>query len=576
MGSINCKTCKCTDEQEMVTNTETEGMTNIPSEDIVPLADSKPKLIEEARRRLKNDINIIFNYKSESKWDLIFNSQDNKEATVNGLFNLKKNIIEFYSHFFNYSNTYKGTIYEKLVERDLVHVTTRGEFNARMKELLLKNMNIYFKIYGLEKMLKDITIELSNHENIEKFNSMLKNGSIPNINIDGKKEDLNDSIVKKNKFANPPVLEIVYEQSRIETDPHSICDTTKANTKMTEGDKKGILPGIVDLFSLFKTKKPVEMKQEEDIKRKTDEIKMHQLIKKTSLDRKKSDIISRDLSASNMESDKDLITIAKKIKKTLLKTRKDYELNIIQEGYDKEEGNLIFISFFDKRANKFYEGYWHITKHCKYGLGVEYSFGPGLDRYKYFGYFKEGKYHGVGIMLREHDYSYLGEFRQGKYSGYGHERGKTFLYKGFFKDGQYCGFGEYSFLKTSYTGCYCNGLKEGIGYAHFEDGCSYIGSYKGNLMDGIGLYRWPDGHMYYGPWKDDKKTGVGLHKWSSGDVYLGNYKNDLKDGNGEYTFKNGYKLIGTWINGKKENYFSIVDKNKTVYHILYKNDIQIN
>jgi hypothetical protein len=564
MGSLNCKACKCQAENEIIARAETEGITEV-SENLGPSPEEiKKHHIEDLRHSLQNDVNLHFGYKSESKWDLIFNLDDNKEATVNGLFNLRKRVIEYYDDFLGGLDIQPAKI--KLYKKDLDGLNNRDVFLKDMRQLVLKNLLVYFKIHGLDKKLKDVNIELSNEENLETYNSLFN------------KKGLQAPSQTPNLLTVPKETPVVVSLS-LESERAYSIETTKANTKMTETDRKGILSGVADMFRNFGSSKKVVIDiVEDEAKRLSDEMKMHEIIKKSTFEKRaemkrSTEKISISSSMKHTDSDNENCISKKKVKKTLIRAKDTYEIVRIQNHYEKDEDNLIFISFKDKRTGMFYEGYWHVYKNCKYGLGVEYSFGS--DRYKYFGYFRDGKYHGLGILLREHNYSYFGEFREGHYAGYGVEKGRTFTYSGFFKDDKYCGFGDYTYLKSSYIGCYYNGLKEGIGFSTFEDGCTYLGIYKDNLMHGIGLYRWPEGHYYYGPWKDDRKSGVGFHRWSSGHTYIGGYKNDLKDGNGQYTFFNGCKLIGTWINGKKENVFELVDKYKRKYELVYKNDIQM-
>jgi hypothetical protein len=593
MGNLNCKTCQCQlqtqnekDIQEEFVRPSETTLFHIMDDDVrLCSEDNKRQLIEEAKNNLKNNVNFIYNFKSEPNWDLVFNQDDNKSATINGLFNLKKKINEFYDEFLNYNGeTLKDTYFKK----DLEVVKNNKDFLPKFKPLILKNMLNFFKIQGLDKKLKDYSIILSNDENLEIYNQIFKAPL---------KESFTNNFLSiprvpyvHNSIHEMKSLEVIYESLGPESNRRSSVLTTKANTKETVSSK-GILSSMSDfLKNLTISKKPtlevIPAKPEDDIQKLKDEEKLKDILKltgKNTMD--KLEMLrclreSKEYSASFVQkenSDTDISHNNKKLNKVVLKTKEDYELNKIQELYTKEEDNLIFISFKDKAENTFYEGYWHVIKNCKYGLGVEYKFGDNNSRYKYFGYFKDNMFHGLGMLLKEQNYSYIGEFRNGKFSGFGIEKCKAFTYQGFFKNNKYCGYGEYCFMKTSFTGCYLEGQKEGAGFAKFEDGCSYIGLYQNNLMHGVGLYKWPEGHSYYGGWKEDKKYGIGYHRWDSGHHYLGGYKNDLRDGNGEYTFNNGAKLKGTWINGKKEHIFELVDNtNKSTYQIVYRNDIQVD
>ena len=57
---------------------------------------------------------------------------------------------------------------------------------------------------------------------------------------------------------------------------------------------------------------------------------------------------------------------------------------------------------------------------------------------EYFGEFKNGKYHGVGIYTESNGYNYEGEFQKGKMHGQGEETfGGGSKYVGQFKDFKY-------------------------------------------------------------------------------------------------------------------------------------------
>jgi hypothetical protein len=547
MGNLNCKTCQCnrqTEDNEEVMQPETIFNIFDHQEDRKNTGDSRQNLVEDAKNELKSNVNLIYNFKSEPNWDLIFNPEDNKSATINGLYSLKKKLIDTYESFFAFNGIPESIVYQK---QDLESISNSNDFNNKFKQFILKNVLIHFKYHGLDKKLKNSSINLSNDENLDQYN-LLFNAPRRESFLNQGKLTLHEG---RKSIQSIKPLEIIYEnKNQIErlTDRRSSVYTTKANTKDSSNTKGGIVNTVTDFLKNFAVSRKQSFNEKEEKKEEN------------------INVINLNELHEQLED--------KKANRVLIKTKDYYELNKIQELYHKEEENLIFVSFRDKVNNLFYEGYWHIMKNCKYGLGVEYNF-ENNNRYKYFGYFKDNRFHGLGILLKEHNYSYYGEFRNGKFAGFGFEKGKTFSYQGFFKDNKYSGYGEYCFMKSSYTGSFAKGQKMGIGFAKFEDNCSYIGMYQDNLMHGLGLYKWPEGHMYYGGWKEDKKYGIGYHFWNSGHSYLGGYKSDLKDGNGEYIFENGAKLRGSWTNGKKENIFELIDLNQNVYQIVYRNDIQI-
>jgi hypothetical protein len=565
MGNLNCKTCQCNrqlEEQsefiqpETIFNIMQDGDIDTPSED------RKQKLLYEAKNYLRGNINFIYNYKSEPNWDNAFNPEDNKLATINGLLNLKKKINEIYDNFLNFEGIPEQVTYDK---DNIEGITEPAEFINRFKPVILRNILSYFKINGLEKKLKHSNIILTNDENMDIYNQLFRLSHRDSFLSQGTFRKI---IPEPKKSFDIRPLEVIYEN--LKADPkkerRASVFTTKANTKDSSHSKGNILSSVTDFIKNLTVSRKNSL--HDGVPVVDEDLKPIEVSKGVNHEKRGS--YSSSFKKSGVETEG-----GKKINRVLIRGKDTYEMNKIYDIYQMEEDNLIFVSFKNKENNSFYEGYWHIIKHCKYGLGVEYHFDSN-NRYKYFGYFKDDKYHGLGILLKENNYSYYGEFRNGKFAGYGMEKGKVSSYQGFFSDDKYCGYGEYTYMKSSYVGCYGGGQKEVMGFAKFDDGCLYIGTYQNNLMHGVGLYKWPEGHLYYGEWKEDKKNGIGYHSWDSGHSYIGGYKNDFKDGNGEYSFGNGAKLRGTWIMGKKENIFELTDKFKTSYQIAYRNDIQVD
>jgi len=92
---------------------------------------------------------------------------------------------------------------------------------------------------------------------------------------------------------------------------------------------------------------------------------------------------------------------------------------------------------------------------------------------KYEGGFKEGKFHGKGILTWPNGkYQYIGNFVNGDRSGYG-----TFT----FGNG------------TRYEGNWNGHAREGFGTANFPNGDKYIGEWKNDFQDGQGTLTYADG-----------------------------------------------------------------------------------
>lgn len=57
-------------------------------------------------------------------------------------------------------------------------------------------------------------------------------------------------------------------------------------------------------------------------------------------------------------------------------------------------------------------------------------------------------------------------------------------------------------LLQYYSGDWRNGLKSGLGIAHFRNGDMYEGEWKHNKMNGQGRYTWKNGTMFSGCFRE--------------------------------------------------------------------------
>ncbi len=232
----------------------------------------------------------------------------------------------------------------------------------------------------------------------------------------------------------------------------------------------------------------------------------------------------------------------------------------------------------DELTKSFYEGSMDKVTKTKCGLGLcRSSNEKNGKKFKYYGYFYNNEFHGIGIYLREDGYVYKGEFRNGKKCGFGIEtQSDKYAYKGFFYDDKFNGFGVYNRLdkKAIYHGNFSNNQKEGLGYIKFNDESFYSGTFKNNKREGKGLIKWSEGQSFFGGWINDKMNGNGIFHFKNGDLFKGNFENDIKNGEGIYYYKNGASLQGNWINGKKEGSFIYMKKGIKMTEV-YRNDNHI-
>ena len=196
----------------------------------------------------------------------------------------------------------------------------------------------------------------------------------------------------------------------------------------------------------------------------------------------------------------------------------------------------------------------------KHGLGREYHIELQSSddiRYKYLGYYKNNKFHGYGILIKENGECYYGEFRDGEKNGFGMLYSKTEVYRGFFYYDKKEGFGEY-FNKVdglNYCGNFSNDKYNGYGF-YTDNKFKYFGNFTDGHLNGMGFYIWNCDNQYYGNWSNDKMNGFGIYLYNGGDIYIGNYLNDKKNGNGKFIY-GGIKamLEGDWKNGIKNGIY---------------------
>lgn len=188
---------------------------------------------------------------------------------------------------------------------------------------------------------------------------------------------------------------------------------------------------------------------------------------------------------------------------------------------------------------------------CKEGFGRLI-----MHNYMYIGFFKDGKYHGIGKIEYDDKSVFKGAFLNGLKNGNGimtNPNTNETVY-GQFKDGQPHG---YLFL-----------LKDGkvIDAAEYENGNEkkqYAGQYlvgatnencKGNCRKGFGLKAWGENNYYIGFWFSGNLNEIGIRVFEGGDVYKGGFKDDKFDGFGEYVWKDGTYYTGEWKNNKRDGY----------------------
>ncbi len=238
----------------------------------------------------------------------------------------------------------------------------------------------------------------------------------------------------------------------------------------------------------------------------------------------------------------------------------------------------------------------------------EYKF----PRIEYKGEWKDGSFHGQGILREAWGAIYVGGFKDNLADGFGRQEepdgtwwegeikndklnGKAIYvtsrgdrYEGIFKDGLLHGQGTYTTTKgANVTGEFKKDLLNGQGRWEYPGGDVATGNFKDDQLDGYGIFIWANGDKYEGEWLDgirtgkgkyyhheggyyegnffkDKREGKGKFIYSDGDIYIGTFKNNLYHGKAEYTYSNGNKYIGSFEKNYENGYgvFTWTDGDK--------------
>ena len=157
----------------------------------------------------------------------------------------------------------------------------------------------------------------------------------------------------------------------------------------------------------------------------------------------------------------------------------------------------------------------------------EYEF----PRIHYKGEWKNGKFHGKGILKEAWGGIYFGDFKNNLAHGYGRQEEP---------DGEY------------WEGEIRNDKLNGKGIWVTSEGSVYQGDFKDNLLDGIGIVKYFDGRVFEGKFVKDRLNGEGKITYKNGAIEQGIFKNDKLNGKGKEIFKDGTIRSGVYIDGLLE------------------------
>jgi len=234
-----------------------------------------------------------------------------------------------------------------------------------------------------------------------------------------------------------------------------------------------------------------------------------------------------------------------------------------------------------------YKGAWRNGAFHGYGV-LEYRNG-GLYR----GHFKFGVKHGFGIYTSSSGYRYEGAWSDGKQTGLAKISYKNGdWYEGSVENGVRSGAGELSELssKRIFNGHWKSGLLVGdvtitsqdwryvgtipdfcgrsSGRLTYSDGAVYVGELIGYVRNGRGKYFSTSGSQISGNWADDMNVVQATATDNEGINWFGTFKNLKPEGFMKVCLPNGEKYDGLWTDGQMQRAFSVRNKRnaETVYH----------
>lgn len=229
---------------------------------------------------------------------------------------------------------------------------------------------------------------------------------------------------------------------------------------------------------------------------------------------------------------------------------------------------------------------------------------PSLTDGTYTGEYKDGLFHGKGLLI-DNDYNtFEGDFRNGylhgkatilynsgiKYSGYVkydkyHGQGKLILnnnsfYEGDFEDGVKDGYGVYILENgDKYEGNFVNDKYGGKGVFTYKDDPKFKskkGEWVHGLLDGDSEITYKDGSFYKGYTSDSIPYDEGEFYGSNRNLkYKGSYHNGLYEGEGILNDDEGNKIyFGKFRNNLYHGYGEEYNENEIIYYGYYKKGVK--
>ena len=175
-----------------------------------------------------------------------------------------------------------------------------------------------------------------------------------------------------------------------------------------------------------------------------------------------------------------------------------------------------------------------------------------FPRIEYKGEWKNGNFHGKGVLKEAWGGIYFGDFKNNLADGYGRqEEVDGTWWEGEVKDDRLNGQAQYysSRSKCLSKGNFVDFDLNGKGEIICESGYKALGNFKNDELDGQGIEIYSNGTKKEGQFIDGYLNGKGEIHWKSGSYESGNFVNGELDGKGIYITKNGNKYVGDFKNG---------------------------
>lgn len=203
---------------------------------------------------------------------------------------------------------------------------------------------------------------------------------------------------------------------------------------------------------------------------------------------------------------------------------------------------IILLSFTLFTSAQCFEG------DCVNGYGAE-----AFDGYTYRGFYKDGLFHGWGLVKYSNGDIFKGAFEEGEIQGVGiiEFAGVSRTVYAEFEEGELNGYG---FILENGDVAEVNKYKNGevvkTMHGDYLNNKSH-GNCRGNCKSGFGLEAYGEKDYYFGFFAGNAYTAVGVRVFADGEVYKGGMKNNKRNGFGEYHYTSGNKYIGMWKGGDR-------------------------